>query len=906
MNKEMSTRVALFYETDSCRRQIESVLHGEKYDLNAYPIYELDSISTPEYVLFEPEIIMVYSNQNFNELRNLIRWLHESLPGIPKIFLTDHKIDQESKSEFKSFGISAFGDGGQWLKSLPARLNLIVSKTGKKPTFQHVNRKLFNTIKRNKLLFEESRDGLIIGVPSSGHVVEANQSFCDLIGYTKQEITDLKREDFVELEPGVLEERRKKQVFQGEIALKHKSGTLIPAEISSQIIEMDDGSELSLSIIRDMRKLRELRYLEEQKEKRELLLKDLSLIINQEKDFKKSVKKCLFRISRFLDWPLAHAFFRKEFGEEGPFVASEIWFNENKHTFDSFIRETENTTFESEGCVSKVAELKEPLWISTSEPDKFIRSTSAMDCGLEHGLMLPVIVKGNTEAVIEFFTGNYSNREQDTLNMMGVISQQLAQLFERKITLDELKAEKEKFRLIAENSSDMISIHSINGTYTYVSPSCSNLIGYEQEELIGMNPYDIIYEADKKSVRDYHHRLIHGEAETRTIHYRIIKKNGEYQWVETTNRVNRKHSSGEVTEIQASTRDITFRKAYETELKEHVNFNKSVINSLPGVFFILSEDGVLERANKKLRDTLQYNGSELIGSFYGQFIPESHHDKAEKAVQKAFSEGSVQLEINLLSKSGEEVPHLLSAYATHQHGRPILLGIGINITDQKKAESKLKQSLKEKQTLLAEVHHRVKNNLALVSGMMQLQAFQTSNEEVQHYFRESSTRIKSISIIHELLYQSLSFNKLSFNETIKRLSEQIRLSVGAENRVDLSFSLQTLDINVNLAIPATLILNELLTNIYKHAFDGLNEKGRIAISLRESDEGCITLQVNDNGPGLPQNFSLEDSETLGLTLIKILVNQIDGDISFDSGEKGTKATVKFKRQDIKGSASSIL
>ena len=227
-----------------------------------------------------------------------------------------------------------------------------------------------------------------------------------------------------------------------------------------------------------------------------------------------------------------------------------------------------------------------------------------------------------------------------------------------------------------------------------------------------------------------------------------------------------------------------------------------------------------------------------------------------------------------------------------------------DIHEKKVAEESLKQSLNEKEILLMEIHHRVKNNLALVSGLMQLQAFQVDDEKVIKYLSDSQSRIKSIAIIHEQLYENNSFSVISLKENITKLAAHIKDSIGTNKEVKINLSLEDIVVNINQAIPFGLIFNELLTNCFKHAFKN-RAKGVIDISLK-IEEKTIYFELADNGIGLPQEFTLENPDTLGLTLLKTLTSQLDGHFTDLPIKQGAKFLLSFKKMEqIKGSSSNL-
>lgn len=215
----------------------------------------------------------------------------------------------------------------------------------------------------------------------------------------------------------------------------------------------------------------------------------------------------------------------------------------------------------------------------------------------------------------------------------------------------------------------------------------------------------------------------------------------------------------------------------------------------------------------------------------------------------------------------------------------------------------IKENIREKETLLAEIHHRVKNNLAVISGLLQLESHNVENEHTERILKNSQLRIQSMATVHEMLYEAQNFNSLSFNDFIKKMVDSIRdIYKSAYSDLNVDIDAEDIDLNVNQAVPFGLMVNELVTNAFKHAYpDG--GSGVVAVSFYE-EEGNVVLKVEDEGMGLGGDFSLEESESLGFSLIKILSQQIDADVTVES-EHGTKITVVFEKKDKKGSSSSL-
>lgn len=205
-------------------------------------------------------------------------------------------------------------------------------------------------------------------------------------------------------------------------------------------------------------------------------------------------------------------------------------------------------------------------------------------------------------------------------------------------------------------------------------------------------------------------------------------------------------------------------------------------------------------------------------------------------------------------------------------------------------------------TTLQELHHRVKNNLALLSGLMELQARKEDNEPLKKELQALTSRIKSIANIHELLYEGQNLTHINIKEAIIRLTNSIVESIHPEQQIKTRFRLREIDtLNINQAVPLSLIVNEVITNSINHAFEK-NDTGIIHINLTQKNNE-VNLQIKDNGRGLPQDFKPHEINSTGILLIKTLSKQLNAQFKYLNSDKGTAFKLQFTRQEIRGSYS---
>jgi len=281
---------------------------------------------------------------------------------------------------------------------------------------------------------------------------------------------------------------------------------------------------------------------------------------------------------------------------------------------------------------------------------------------------------------------------------------------------------------------------------------------------------------------------------------------------------------------------------------------------------------------------------------YEAFLDGVHPEDRDK-VNHAYSasiannQDTYQVTHRIIRKSDQKV---LYVHERCQHFRDpsgnIVRSIGIvhDITEIQEYQNQLQNSLKEKEVLLKEVHHRVKNNMQVICSLLSLQAKSIPDTKTRELFDKAQGRVMSMAIIHETLYQSNNFAEIEFGNYLEKLTRRIGETYPHE-RIDIELDTEPIAMNLTTAIPCGLIINELLSNSIKHAFPN-QRSGQIRISLKNQENGSPCLRVSDNGVGLPESLTKGDSPSLGLQLIRVLSNQVNGTIVF-SQTNGTTATL---------------
>lgn len=219
-------------------------------------------------------------------------------------------------------------------------------------------------------------------------------------------------------------------------------------------------------------------------------------------------------------------------------------------------------------------------------------------------------------------------------------------------------------------------------------------------------------------------------------------------------------------------------------------------------------------------------------------------------------------------------------------------GISRDITERKKWEEKIKASLIEKEVLLREIHHRVKNNLAVIQGLLRIQSHHVQNDVLSRILEETQHRIRSMALGHELLYQSENLSDIKISRYLGNLLSHLMVSFSiVGKKIEINKAIEEVPLGIDTAVPLGLILTELISNCYQHAFPKRSHGG-IAVSLRFLGDENLELVVKDDGVGIPEDMDFDESTSLGYHLIRIFVKQLNGEIEI-SRQTGTKVRIKF-------------
>ena len=345
----------------------------------------------------------------------------------------------------------------------------------------------------------------------------------------------------------------------------------------------------------------------------------------------------------------------------------------------------------------------------------------------------------------------------------------------------------------------------------------------------------------------------------------------------------------------AAFQDITPRKQAEAErqrtleaLQTAKDQLQAVLDTVPGCVSWLSSDGVYLGVNQHLAHLFKLPTDAFVGKEVG-FLRD-YSDFAQFMRQLLACPELTASQVIELQVNGTTQSYLIAAQK-YQQGTAVV-SVGIDITEQKLAEEALRASLREKEVLLQEVHHRVKNNLQVISSLLDLQSQTLTDQKTLEVFRESYNRVKSMALIHDQLYQSPSLERINFAKYVETLASHLLQSYRVKpDSIAIKVKIEPILLNINTAIPCGLIINELVSASFNYAF--FEEIiGLIEIELESENNQKFTLIIKDNGTGLPKDLDIQRPNTIGLQLVNVLLEQLDGSIEIEQGQE-TKFKIKF-------------
>jgi PAS domain S-box-containing protein len=340
-------------------------------------------------------------------------------------------------------------------------------------------------------------------------------------------------------------------------------------------------------------------------------------------------------------------------------------------------------------------------------------------------------------------------------------------------------------------------------------------------------------------------------------------------------------------------------KVTEAGLKQsEEKFAKAFMASPDWILILTLDDGTIVEANDTFHESSGFRRGEAIGTScrdLGLCVDPSRWKGMFETIQ--VSEECRNWEMDVKVKSGEKRTLLMSAEPLEFGGKQCAICVAHDITERKQDQERIMASLREKDHLLKEIHHRVKNNLQVIASLLNLQGRDVQEEAVRDIFGEVGNRIKSMALVHEMLYSAEDFSGVDFEAYVRALLDNLYRSMGVSpKRIMSELHMEGTSLGIDYAVPCGLIVNELASNSLKYAFPG-DARGKIQVTMEQSDEDegtVIRIVFEDDGAGLPEGMDFQTAETLGMKLVKLLCQrQLGGSVSCSNRSAGTRFDIEF-------------
>lgn len=475
---------------------------------------------------------------------------------------------------------------------------------------------------------------------------------------------------------------------------------------------------------------------------------------------------------------------------------------------------------------------------------------------------------------------------------------------ERKRIQLELRENLKLLSAVLGRSPIGISVRDKHGTLILNNKSWQKIWGLSDKDIADkMRPRDHLRFNEKDDYLGIHKAKIE----------ELYKKGGQYSIPEIKLKTGNKEKAAwisqqfytineeksEVEKVVILSTDITESKMSKERLKKSEDRHKKLIETAAEGFWLINSKNKTINVNKSLCKIIGYSKEEIMGKTPYDFCDKKNGEILKKQMNRSKSIKQKTYELELIKKSGEKISTLFNATVMlNKLGRRTgAFAFVTDITKQKNAEKKIKRNLQEKDTLLRELYHRTKNSMQIISSMLRMQSRSIENhslsdvnnvEFVLSTFKAVNNKIKAMSLVHQKLYQAKDLSHINLKEYVNDLIQLLMISYGfRSDAISLKVSIEEIFVLIDTAIPLGLILNELISNIFKHAFiEG--EKNEICIKLHKPDEDTISIFLSDNGVGIPADIDLEKVNTIGLqTIFSLIKYQLKGDVSYtvDNGLK---------------------
>lgn len=769
-----------------------------------------------------------------------------------------------------------------------------------------------------------------------GKIVYANDMACKKLGYSHDELYMLHAFD---LDPQVTKDNWS-QNWQKVVELKHlnfestqktKQGVIFPTEVSLNYLEFGEKKFL-FSFIKDIsqrKKIQEELILNDARI--EALLKLSQLVTDNDQEI--------------IDFALEEGTKLAKSQMGLLFIIDYASHKINMHSISKdilaeFKMEKKPTSFpmDSENLLTLPLKTGKPIFVNNYET--YENKKSGLPNGhikINNYLGIPIFDGGQTVAIIGVSNKPEDYTESDS-KQLTLLFEEMWKILQRKKIEQTLKENQERLQYVIDATNDIVWDWDLKNNKIVYSSKFNEWLGYtiDENNLCYYQWSQIVHADDYNEFETKINDHLKGKTEYFLFEHRLKTKETKPKWMLNRGKVVEYDNNGKALRLAGTISDISSRKKAELKLlQSEERFRALAENSPVGIcvyekMFLYTNPACEMLSGYSKEELLKMNFWEIVHPiFRGEVIKRGTERFSGKKVSNNF-------EVKIIRKDGVERWFTFSGVPVVYNEINAAIGIIIDITERKKTEESLKstneelediikirtqeleminselknevsekkkaedyinEQLREKEVLLKEIHHRVKNNMQIIISLLNLQSSSIKSQEILNIFNDSQSRIKAMALIHEKLYQSKKFSHIDFSEYIKTLTNYLFLTFNAEkSHVLLQIEASPIPIEIDTAVSLGLITNELVTNCFKYAFKPTHQNPIISIALYPSTTNDLVLIVKDNGVGLPAKLNFRETDSLGLQLVVTLTEQISGKIEVESSANGTAFKIVFPQK----------
>jgi PAS domain S-box-containing protein len=460
---------------------------------------------------------------------------------------------------------------------------------------------------------------------------------------------------------------------------------------------------------------------------------------------------------------------------------------------------------------------------------------------------------------------------------------------DKKSIKDDLIESELRYHMLFDSATDAIFIHDSAGKIQIANQIASRQSGYSLSRLqelrlqdLGLVPDGGLSSEQNTELQSRGHYLFESQ---------LVTKDGHTLPVEISSKIIEYLGKPA---ILSTIRDISERRLAEAALIDSEMRYRMIGDLVPFGVWACDAKGNFSYLSESFLSVLGITLEECRKSGWMHLLPREDYDRTIADWRQCVQTGSFwDYEYRIIDKNNKPLI-VLSRGAPHMDSAGNItswVGLHLDITERKRYEERLETSLREKEVIIKEVHHRVKNNMQVISGFLELQSNYIEDPVAIEKLNESQRRVRTMALVHEKLYQSKSLVAINAAEYIKSLISDLMNSYSLSTQIDVSVEVDDVNISIDMAIPCGLIINELVTNSLKYAFAG-RESGKLSLALHHQEDHTFSLIAGDDGIGLPPDFEERSAASLGMQLVQVLVRQLGGEMKSES-DQGARFTIVF-------------